>query len=93
MGCYLCITFCVGLICILITKTGKSVIKKEKKPNKIWRRKKKKPTYFYNSFFPATIRDWNNLPLVVSSAISVTCFKNALNKTDEVNTSKKNFTH
>ena len=35
------------------------------------------------------IRDWNNLPLVVSSAISVTCFKNALNKTDEFNTSKK----
>jgi hypothetical protein len=26
---------------------------------------------------------------VASSAISVTCFKNALNKTDEVNTSKK----
>jgi hypothetical protein len=26
---------------------------------------------------------------VVSAAISVTCFKNALNKTDEVNTSKK----
>ena len=45
-------------------------------------------TCFYNSLFPTTIRDWNNLPLVVSSAISVTCFKNALNKTDEVNTSK-----
>jgi hypothetical protein len=45
-------------------------------------------TCFYNSFFPATIRDWSNLLLVVSSAISVTCFKNALNKTDEVNTSK-----
>ena len=50
-------------------------------------------TCFYNSFFPATKRNWNNLPLVVSSAISVTCFKNALNKTDEANTSKKNFTH
>ena len=46
-------------------------------------------TCFYNSFFPVSIRDWNKLPLVVSSAISVTCFKNALNKTDEVNTSKK----
>ena len=46
-------------------------------------------TCFYNSFFPATIQDWNNLPSVASSAISVTCFKNALNKTDEVNTSKK----
>ena len=49
-------------------------------------------TCFYNSFFPVSIRDWNNLLLVVSAAISVTCFKNALNKTDEVNTSK-NFTH
>ena len=45
-------------------------------------------TCFYNSFFSVTIRDWNNLPSVVSSAISVTCFKNALNKTGEANTSK-----
>jgi hypothetical protein len=37
---------------------------------------------YYNSFLPATIRDWNSLPKDVLSAISVSCFKKLLQQTD-----------
>ena len=39
-------------------------------------------TIYYNSFLPATIRDWNNLPKDVLSARSVPCFKKILQQTD-----------
>ena len=35
---------------------------------------------FLNSFFPATIRAWNNLPAEVKDAPSVAAFKSRLNK-------------
>ena len=37
---------------------------------------------YYNSFFPATIRDWNGLPKDVLTARSVLCFKKLLQQMD-----------
>ena len=37
---------------------------------------------YYNSFFPATIRDWNGLPKDVLTARSVLCFKKILQQMD-----------
>ena len=35
---------------------------------------------YYNSFYPATIRDWNNLPQEIKESSSVASFKYHLNK-------------
>jgi hypothetical protein len=42
-----------------------------------------KTTIYYNSFLPATIRDWNSLPKGVLSARSVPCSKTLFQQTED----------
>ena len=44
---------------------------------------------YYNSFYPSTIRDWNNLPQEIKESSSVASFKYHLNKDTQRRTPPK----